>query len=45
LKRGFAIVKQETRLVKRLSDLDREIEISLQFYDGEVKINNDRKKE
>jgi exodeoxyribonuclease VII large subunit len=38
LKKGFAIVKQNSKLIKRKSDFDLTGETELNFYDGNVKI-------
>jgi exodeoxyribonuclease VII large subunit len=39
LKKGFAIIKQNSKLIKRKSDFDLETKTELNFYDGNVKIN------
>ncbi|MCX7797249.1 MAG: exodeoxyribonuclease VII large subunit [Melioribacter sp.] len=39
LKRGFAIVKQNGKVVHRLKELCLENPIQLHFYDGEIKVN------
>lgn len=39
LKRGFSIVKQNNKIIHRLKELSLKFPIQLQFYDGEVKIN------
>lgn len=40
LKRGFAIVKQEGKIIPRLKELSLQNAIDLKFYDGEVRIKN-----
>ncbi len=39
LKRGFAIVKQQDKIVHRLKELSLHKTIQLKFYDGEIKLN------
>lgn len=41
LKRGFAIVKQNGKIVQRLTELSLQSSIDLKFYDGEVRIKNE----
>lgn len=41
LKRGFAIVKQNGKIVQRLKELSLQSSIDLKFYDGEVRIKNE----
>jgi exodeoxyribonuclease VII large subunit len=36
LKRGFVLVKQNSKFVKRASDFNREKKAQLKFYDGEI---------
>ncbi len=39
LRRGFAIVKQNEKIIHRLKELTLHKPVQLKFYDGEVKIN------
>jgi len=39
LRRGFAIVKQDEKIIHRLKELTLHKPVQLKFYDGEVKIN------
>jgi len=36
LKRGFVLVKQNSKFVKRASDFNKKVKTQLKFYDGEV---------
>ncbi len=39
LKRGFVIVKQNSKLIKRAKDFDEGVSVTLQFYDNNVTLN------
>ncbi len=41
LKRGFVLAKQEGKIVPRKEKIELTKPIELEFYDGEIKINND----
>lgn len=40
LKKGFSIVEQNLKIVKRKSELNSKLVFSIKFYDGKVEINN-----
>ena len=40
LKRGFALVKQNDKLVPRLKELKKNVDVNLKFYDGETRLKN-----
>jgi len=41
LKRGFALILQNDKLIPRAKDLQQNMEVTLKFYDGEAKIKNE----
>ena len=38
LKRGYAIINQENKIIQRVKDFDKEKSTKINFYDGEIKI-------
>ena len=39
LKRGYSIIRQDNTVIKRSTDLDKNKDIQIEFFDKEIKVN------